>query len=57
MKISDLKIMVSAAGFYLGRSYEEDDLPGVEFPYSRESEYFGTAYEANQALAEATYDW
>jgi len=59
--ISKLKVMKSNAGYYIGRGYWSqefdpqtnpddvtDDMCG--FPYSRESEYFGTLSEANKYL-------
>lgn len=53
MKVSELKVMQSAAGYYVGRSYEDDDMPGCEMPYSRESYgYFATAAEAQVELAQ-----
>ena len=39
MKISELKILKSNAGFYIGRTYTDEELD-VELPYSRESSYF-----------------
>ena len=48
MIISCLQVMQSAAGYYLGHAYLEDEMVGVEkdgekfvgMPYSRESVYF-----------------
>ena len=39
MIISVPKVMSSPAGFYIGRSYEDADMPGIDLPYSRDSEY------------------
>lgn len=39
MKISELKVMRSAAGYYIGRSCAEDDMP-FDAPFSRESGYY-----------------
>lgn len=39
MQISELKVMRSAAGYYIGRSCVEAGLP-FEQPYSRESCYY-----------------
>lgn len=58
MIISKLQVMRSAAGFYIGRAYLEDDMIGIEkngeefvgMPYSRESEYFGSAEDALKYL-------
>lgn len=47
MLISELKVMHSRAGYYVGRSAEID---GIDMPYSRESEYFSTADEATEYL-------
>lgn len=52
-QISELKIMKSAAGFYIGRSIME---MGIIVPYSRESqEYFPTEQEAESALKSGQY--
>ena len=40
MKISNLQVLQSAAGFYIGRTCEE--IPGLIEPYSRESGYYRT---------------
>jgi len=59
MIISKLQVMQSAAGYYIGHAYLEDDMvtsekDGEEFvgiPYSRESEYyFPTAKSASDTL-------
>ena len=58
MIISGLQVMESAAGFYLGHAYLENDMIRDEkayglwegLPYSRESEYFSTAKEAEKYL-------
>lgn len=47
---SKLKVLESAAGFYLGTMHR--DLDGFEEPGSRESGYFGTFQEADDALEE-----
>ena len=46
MKISELQVLRSSAGFYIGRTCIEDD--GFVEPYSRESGYYHTR-EAAQA--------
>jgi len=46
--VSEFKIMRSAAGWYVGTTYNED---GYEVPNSRETGYFGSEAEAAQALA------
>lgn len=50
--ITPLKVMKSAAGYYLGHAcyVEEDGGFKYEVPYSRESGYFRTKEEAQQAL-------
>lgn len=52
-EISELKVMKSAAGYYIGRSITEMGFP---MPYSRESvEYYATQEEAQRALSDNTY--
>lgn len=52
-QISELKVMKSAAGFYIGKSIMEMGFP---LPYSRESqEYFPTEEEAQNALTSGQY--
>lgn len=51
--ISPLKVMKSAAGYYLGTSYTSSQMPWPA-PYSRESGYFATEEEAKAALSEIT---
>jgi len=50
MEISALKVMKSAAGYYIGRSCTDDDMPGFEEPYSRESGYYPTEAAAAAEL-------
>ena len=47
MSISDLKVMRSAAGYYIGRSYFNGDF---DEPYSRESGYYPTEKAANKDM-------
>ena len=54
MVISELKVMKSAAGYYLGTSYTSDDMPW-QAPYSRESGYWATEEEAKKALDSGIY--
>jgi len=49
IKVSELKVMRSAAGWYVGRDCVED---GWLMPYSRESGYFATETDAQIFL-----DW
>ena len=48
-KYSDLQVLRSAAGFYIGRTFKSH---GFEEPGSRESEYFPTHESAEKALKE-----
>ena len=50
MAVSELKVMKSAGGYYLGRSETDADMPGLEMPYSRESGYFPTREAAEHHL-------
>lgn len=52
MKISELKVMRSAAGYYIGRSCVEDDGQ----PYSRESGYYPTKELAEAELNGSTFE-
>jgi hypothetical protein len=50
---SDLKVMQSAAGYYLGTSYEEYDAQGEivwQEPGSRDGGYFASKAEAESSL-------
>ena len=50
MKITDLKVMKSGAGYYIGRGCTEPDFP-FEQPYCRDSqEYYATKEDAQSAL-------
>jgi hypothetical protein len=49
MDISELKVMRSAAGYYVGRSYWDIEIE-YEGPYSRNSEYFDTEEQAQKRL-------
>lgn len=48
--ISDLKVMQSNAGYYVGRDYTENSFPGMKMPFSRESDYFATYEQAHNCL-------
>ena len=52
--VSDLKVMQSAAGYYIGRSYFDLEC-GCEFPFSRESGYMSRT-EARERLEYDTYE-
>ena len=55
--VSDLKIMQSAAGYYIGRSYWDNEF-GFEGPYSRETDYMTEAAALNVlASIKASEDW
>lgn len=45
---SDLQILSSAAGYYIGTIYTDED--GFKEPGSRDSDYFTTRQEAEKAL-------
>lgn len=50
---SDLQVLRSAAGWYIGTTYTHDensDTPGLVEPGSRDSEYFPTMESAALAL-------
>ncbi len=47
--VSNLQVMKSHAGYYLGRSYFDTDY-GFEGPYCRETYYFDTREEAESLL-------
>lgn len=51
--VSDLKVMQSRAGWYIGRSCIED---GIEMPYSRESGYYPNPYIVQTLLDEGTWE-
>lgn len=48
--ISDLKVMQSNAGYYVGRDYTENSFPEMKMTYSRESDYFATYEQAHNCL-------
>lgn len=45
--VSELKVMQSNAGFYIGRDCFEGIEPEWKQPYSRESQYFATQSQAD----------
>lgn len=50
---SDLKVLKSGAGWYIGTTFENsEDVPGVTFtePGSRDTDYFATEDEAKDFL-------
>ena len=47
--VSDLRVLQSAAGYYVGRV--EISPEGYEFPFCRESGYYPTREKAESALA------
>jgi hypothetical protein len=49
-RVSEFKVMKSAAGYYIGTSYTEPE--GYDVPNSRESEYFVTEELAKATLKE-----
>lgn len=54
-KVSDLQVMQSGAGWYIGRSYWDEEFE-FEGPYSRESGYYATEHEARVHLSEDSYE-
>ena len=53
-KPSDLKVMKSNAGYYVGRSQFDDEM-GIDMPYSRESGYYPSKLLALDALDKDMY--
>lgn len=53
--VSELKVMRSGAGYYIGRSYWDTEF-GFEGPFSRESGYFGTEEQAQRELDEQSFE-
>ena len=49
-KLSELHVMKSAAGYYLGYTYFDEERQ-CWFPYDRESHYMGSKEEAEVALS------
>lgn len=50
-EISDVQVLKSAAGYYIGRTYrDEEETDGMWFPYDRLSDYFRTKEEAEKHL-------
>ena len=49
---SDLKVMSSSAGWYVGTSFRNTEIPGMVFdePGSRDTDYFATEAEAADFL-------
>ena len=52
-KISELKVLQSAAGYYIGRLYLTSNYESE--PYSRESNYFRDPHVAQKALDNNTF--
>jgi hypothetical protein len=50
--VSEVKVMKSAAGYYIGRGYNDMGSTGHPFPYSRDSNYYASEKKANLALVE-----
>lgn len=50
MIISDLKVMNNNRGWYVGRTYQDNEMGDIDFPYSRDSGYFDTEEEAQAYL-------
>jgi hypothetical protein len=56
MPVSELHVMQSGAGYYIGRSCLDPDCGGMEVPFSRESGYM-TKTAAVEAMASPYQDW
>lgn len=54
-RVSDLKVMNSGGGYYIGRSYWDEEF-GFEGPYSRESGYYATAEDAQLDLEAQSFE-
>ena len=54
-RVSNLKVMKSAAGYYIGRSYWDEEF-GFDGPYSRESGYYATAEDAQLDLEAQSFE-
>lgn len=52
--ISEQKVMRSGAGWYVGRSYIDEEYPNLPMPYSRDSGYYSSEKEAEEALSSIT---
>jgi hypothetical protein len=50
--ISEVKVMKSAAGYYLGRGYNDMGSTGHPFPYTRLSSYYSSEADAESGLVE-----
>ena len=48
---SAFKVMQSAAGYYIGTTYHDEEMGG-DLPYSRETHYFADRESAEQALSD-----
>lgn len=56
---SELTVLESAAGFYIGTIYThpaQSDTPGMPEPGSRDSQYFPTKEAAEEALRTRTWE-
>jgi hypothetical protein len=51
--ISELKVMKSAAGYYIGREMTDSD--GMAMPYGRHSDYYESHNAASRALERKEY--
>jgi hypothetical protein len=54
MQVTEIKVLKSNAGFYIGRECLDDDM-SVYIPYDRLSGYYPTKDSANIALNEDNY--
>lgn len=54
--VSPLHVMKSAAGYYLGRTYIDEECGRAQFPYDRQSKYFAREDLAAIALESLKID-
>lgn len=53
MNVSKLKVCKSQAGYYVGKTYYDEEIKS-DLPYSRDSIYFGNGDECNLYLNQFT---
>ena len=54
LKVSELIVMASAAGWYVGQICEDPDMDGLVEPYDRLTHYVATPEEASRLLLDET---
>lgn len=53
LSVSKYKVLKSNAGYYIGRTYIDEECGGMEFPYDRLSKYYSSKEIAQTKLNEA----